>query len=268
MWFIVVVGDGACSAKRVAAVNRDPGTPRPGASPPVDAVAPAGAGDAAAAGPEVAAGTREAADPNAILRGLDENEVAQRRAAGQRNVVERSTSRSVEEIVRANIFTRFNAILGALLVVILAVREYRDALFGVVLVLNAGIGIVQELRAKRTLDELSVVSAPKARVVRGGRVIEIPGDEIVLDDVLAVASGDQIVVDGVVLDALGLEIDDQVTTCVRAASSPRGPVTSRRRPSARRPMPTSWRPRQSSSPSFAASCAQGSTASWSSSSGC
>src|SRR5262245_23886832 len=96
------------------------------------------------------AATAEVPDPRAVLRGLDEREVEQRRAAGQRNIVERTTSRSVEEIVRANVLTRFNAILGALLVVILLVREYRDALFGIVLVLNAGIGIVQELRAKRT----------------------------------------------------------------------------------------------------------------------
>jgi cation-transporting ATPase E len=147
-----------------------------------------------------------------VLRGLDEDEVAERRAAGQTNAVESKASRTVEEIVRANVLTRFNAILGALLVVILAVREFRDALFGIVLVLNACIGIWQELRAKRTLDELAVVSAPLARVVRSGERREIDGADIVLDDVLWIGPGDQIAVDGVVLDSAGLEVDESLLT--------------------------------------------------------
>lgn len=149
---------------------------------------------------------------SAVLAGLTTAEVAERRERGQTNDVDRPTSRTTAEIVRANIFTRFNAILGTLLVVILLVGEYRDALFGVVLVLNAGIGILQEMRAKKTLDELSVISAPRATVVRDGRPQECPAGEIVLDDVLAVGPGDQIVVDGVVLDALGLEIDESLLT--------------------------------------------------------
>jgi cation-transporting ATPase E len=180
------------------AAGTAPGEPPPG--PPPDR------------GPSDADDTGETVPPADVLRGLDDREVAERVAAGQRNVVSETTGRTVEQIVRANIFTRFNAILGALLVVILAVREYRDALFGIVLVLNAGIGIIQELRAKRTLDELSVVSAPRARVVRSGDLLEIAGDEIVLDDVLMVGAGDQLVVDGVVLDEHGLEVDESLLT--------------------------------------------------------
>ena len=75
--------------------------------------------------------------------------------------------------MRANVFTRFNAILGAMLAIILVVGPLQDALFGIVLIANAGIGIVQELRAKRTLDRLTLLTAPKARVVRDGDLHEV-----------------------------------------------------------------------------------------------
>ena len=75
--------------------------------------------------------------------------------------------------MRANVFTRFNALLGAMLVIILVVGPGQDALFGFVLIANAAIGIVQELRAKRTLDRLTLLTAPKARVVRDGDVREV-----------------------------------------------------------------------------------------------
>lgn len=101
-----------------------------------------------------------------VLAGLTEAEVAERRATGRSNDVPAETSRSIGEIVRANVFTRFNAILGSLLVVILAVGEYRDALFGIVLVTNAAIGIIQELKAKQTLDRLALLSAPVVNVMR------------------------------------------------------------------------------------------------------
>src|SRR5215831_21278584 len=86
--------------------------------------------------------------------GLTSAQVAERRLGGLGNTGGERVSRSVAEILRANIFTRFNFILGALLAVILAVGEPQDALFGIVLVANALIGIAQELRAKATLDRL------------------------------------------------------------------------------------------------------------------
>ncbi len=97
---------------------------------------------------------RSGVDP---ARGLTTAEVAERRERGLVNVVTDDSRRTVADIVRSNVLTRFNAILGTLLVVILAAGEYRDALFGIVLVTNALIGIVQELRAKQTLDRLEVV---------------------------------------------------------------------------------------------------------------
>ncbi len=121
-------------------------------------------------------------------------------------------TRTVAQIVRANIFTKFNAILGAMLAIILVVGPLQDALFGFVLIANAGIGIVQELRAKRTLDRLTVLSAPKAKVVRDGAALEVAVGDVVLDDVLDVGAGSEIVVDGVVLASRGLEVDESLLT--------------------------------------------------------
>ncbi len=144
------------------------------------------------------------------LEGLTKAEVRERVARGDVNDVPPTPSRTVKEIVRANVFTRFNALLGALLVVILIVGPLQDALFGGVLVANTLIGILQELRAKRTLDRLALLTAPKARVVREGVVTEMPVNAVVLDDVLELQPGDQVVVDGEVLDAQGLEVDESL----------------------------------------------------------
>ena len=148
--------------------------------------------------------------PMRTLDGLTEAEVRERVARGEVNDVPAAPSRTVGEIVRANVLTRFNALLGALLVVILTVGPLQDALFGLVLVANSGIGILQELRAKRTLDRLAVLTAPKARVVRDGAVRELPVSNVVLDDVLELQPGDQVVVDGEVLDVQGLEVDESL----------------------------------------------------------
>jgi len=145
-------------------------------------------------------------------QGLTAQEVADRIARGQVNDVPAVPSRTVGQIVRANVFTRFNALLGSLLVVILIVGPIQDALFGFVLVANAGVGIYQELRAKRTLDSLAVLTSPHARIVRDGRVGEMPLTEVVLDDVLELQPGDQIVVDGEVLEAAALEVDESLLT--------------------------------------------------------
>jgi cation-transporting ATPase E len=144
--------------------------------------------------------------------GLTTPEVLQRRAEGKSNDVPDPTSRSVADIVRANVLTPFNLLLGSLLAVILAVREYRDALFGIVLVLNALIGIVQEVRSKRSLDRLALLNAPRATVVRDGRPTEVATCELVLDDVIELRPGDQITVDGLVLDGSGLEVDESLLT--------------------------------------------------------
>jgi cation-transporting P-type ATPase E len=144
--------------------------------------------------------------------GLSSAEVADRRSRGLANTGTERTSRSLTEILRANILTRFNFILGALLAVILAVGEPQDALFGLVLVANALIGIAQELRAKRTLDRLAVLSAPRARVIRDGSRRDIPVGDLVADDLVDLRPGDQVVADGVVRASAGLEADESLLT--------------------------------------------------------
>ncbi|MET0895105.1 MAG: HAD-IC family P-type ATPase [Acidimicrobiia bacterium] len=144
--------------------------------------------------------------------GLTTAAVAQRTSEGRVNDTGERTSRTIGEIVRANVFTRFNAILGTMLAVILVVGPIQDGLFGFVLIANALIGIVQEVRAKRTLDQLAVLNAPTARVVRDGAVAEIAVETVVLDDLLELRTGDQIPCDGLVRTADGLEIDESLLT--------------------------------------------------------
>ena len=116
--------------------------------------------DAASSTPPVPVGPVAETPP----AGLSSAQVVERRSRGLTNAGGEHTSRSVAQILHANILTRFNLILGVLLAVILAVGQPQDALFGIVLVTNALIGIGQELRAKRTLDRLAVLSAPRVRV--------------------------------------------------------------------------------------------------------
>ena len=144
--------------------------------------------------------------------GLSGADVADRERRGLVNRADERTSRSIIEIARANILTRFNAILATMFVLILAFGEARDSLFGIVLVTNALLGIVQEWRAKRTLDRLAVLSAPRARVVRDGSVQAIGVSQVVLDDLLELQPGDQLVADGIVCSSDGMDIDESLLT--------------------------------------------------------
>ncbi|MGD2103169.1 MAG: hypothetical protein PVG83_13130, partial [Acidimicrobiia bacterium] len=146
-----------------------------------------------------------------VETGLTREEVRARIRAGQVNHVPDRPSRTTKEIVKANVLTRFNFLLGALLLVVLIVlREPRDALFGIVLITNSAIGAIQELRAKQTLDRLEVVAAPKVRIVREGRMAEYPIEQIVVDDLIELRAGDQLPVDGNVVSSKGLEIDESL----------------------------------------------------------
>ena len=128
------------------------------------------------------------------------------------NEVPTARTRTVWQIVRPNVFTRFTALLGTMVVVILLVGSFQDALFGVVLVANAAVGIVQEVRAKRTLDRLAVLTAPRAKVVRDGQVRDLAVRGLVLGDVVEAAIGDQVVVDGRALVVAGLQVDESLLT--------------------------------------------------------
>ena len=146
------------------------------------------------------------------IEGLSSDDVARRISDGRTNDVPNPTSRTISQIIKANVFTPFNLLLGILLAIILAVGEYRDALFGFVLVGNALIGIVQEVRSKRSLDALAVLNAPQSTVRRDGVDLSVASKDVVLDEIIVLMLGDQIVVDGEVLESTNLEIDESLLT--------------------------------------------------------
>src|SRR5262249_2638656 len=111
-----------------------------------------------------------------------------------------------------NVFTLFNAIIGVFFVLMLLLGLFADAVFGVIAIINSYIGIHQELKAKRTLDELAVLVAPKAKAIRDGTVTELLADEVVPGDVIVVEPGDQLVADGDVVSSRGLTVDEALLT--------------------------------------------------------
>ncbi|MEV0115660.1 cation-translocating P-type ATPase [Streptomyces sp. NPDC050844] len=144
--------------------------------------------------------------------GLTAAEVAERVARGEVNDVPVRSSRSTTEIIRANVFTRFNAIIGVLWVIMLGVAPIQDSLFGFVIIANTGIGIIQELRAKKTLDGLAVIGEAKPTVRRDGVAAEISTSQIVLGDLVELGPGDKIVVDGEAVETDSLEVDESLLT--------------------------------------------------------
>ena len=153
-----------------------------------------------------------AALPKVEVDGLSDEEVAEAVSRGDVNITSKQTSRSLMDIVRANVFTLFNAIIFTAMVVVLATGSWKDAVFGVVILVNTGIGIVTELKAKRTLDRLSILIAAHAMVRRGGENIEIAHKDIVLGDVLWLRAGEQVPADVEVLESWGLEMDESMLT--------------------------------------------------------
>ncbi len=147
-----------------------------------------------------------------MMSGLSDAEVAQRVADGQTNDVPTRAARSVSEIVRANVFTRINAILGVLFAIVVATGSLINGLFGLLIVANSAIGIIQELRAKQTLDKLAIVGQAKPVVRRQSGTRALAPSEVVLGDVIEVGPGDQITVDGEVLEENNLEVDESLLT--------------------------------------------------------
>lgn len=150
--------------------------------------------------------------PEIGATGLTSKEVVQRIESGRSNAVKTSSSRSVRDIVRANVFTLFNGIIFAAMVLVLITGSWRDAVFGFVIIINTGIGIVTELRAKRTLDRLSILVASEFLVRRDGKDVEVSHNEIVLDDLLWIRAGEQVPADGQIIQTWGLELDESMLT--------------------------------------------------------
>ncbi len=150
--------------------------------------------------------------PEVSESGLTQSEVSAAVEQGFVNITENRTSRSVLSIVRANVFTLFNAIIFAAMVVVLATGSWKDAVFGFVILINTGIGVVTELRAKRTLDRLSILVASRSIVRRGSQNVYVDHSDIVLGDLLWVRAGDQVPADAKVVESWGLEMDESMLT--------------------------------------------------------
>ena len=146
------------------------------------------------------------------VRGLTTDEVAERVARGEVNRLPSRSGRTTGQIVRANVFTRVNLILFALFCCVLVTGRLEQGLFALLIVANSVIGMIQELRAKRTLDRLAIVGEAHPTVVRDGATHEIVRDEVVLDDCIVLAPGEQVVVDGELVAAKHLEVDESVLT--------------------------------------------------------
>jgi cation-transporting ATPase E len=147
-----------------------------------------------------------------VARGLSDAEVAERIADGRVNVAPDPPDRSLGQIVAANVFTIVNAIMLTLFALVLIAGSPQDGLFVGVVVSNSVIGVVQEVRARRELRRLEVVTEPQATVIRNGRRVEIDSDTIVLDDVVLLRLGGQVAVDGTVLESTGLRLDESMLT--------------------------------------------------------
>jgi cation-transporting P-type ATPase E len=154
-------------------------------------------------------------------RGLTEAE-ARRRLAERGPIEPPASSRSYRSIVRANTFTVFNAILVGFGVVTLLFADWRDALFLFILLANSGIGIAQEVRAKRSLDRLAALVAPTATVVRDGKARELRVEDVVPGDLVELTPGDQVIADGKLEEASGLLLDESILTGESRPTS-RGP---------------------------------------------
>ncbi|MEB4208009.1 HAD-IC family P-type ATPase [Mycobacterium sp. 94-17] len=144
--------------------------------------------------------------------GLTDAEVAQRVADGKSNAVRERATRSITDIARANVFTRINAILGVLLLIVLATGSVINGMFGLLIVANSVVGMVQEIRAKQTLDKLAIVGQAKPLVRRQSGTTAVPPGEVVLDDIIELGPGDQVVVDGEIVEAANLEVDESLLT--------------------------------------------------------
>lgn len=150
--------------------------------------------------------------PETNETGLTANEVAALKESGRANTVKSSTSRSLADIVRANVFTLFNGIIFAAMVLVLITGSWKDAVFGFVILINTGIGIVTELKAKHTLDKLSILVASDYLVRRDGADVQVPHNEIVLGDLMWIRSGEQVPADARIVRTWGLELDESMLT--------------------------------------------------------
>jgi cation-transporting ATPase E len=151
--------------------------------------------------------------PDWRTSGLTSAQVAERVAAGRTNHLPDAPTRTTAQILRANLLTPVNGIVGVLFVLVVVANGLGpDALFVGVIVANSLIGTIQEVRARAALDRLAVLNTPRATAVRDGSTVDLAVEDVVADDLLVLAPGAQVVVDGDVVEATGLELNESLLT--------------------------------------------------------
>lgn len=133
------------------------------------------------------------------MTGLNSQQVEERIARGLDNEQVDSSTRTVKQIVKDNIFTYFNLIFTVLALLLVLVGSFKDLTFMLIVLANTGIGIFQEIRSKNTLDKLKLMKMPRASALRDGQIVEVPLEDLVLDDIVILKAGSQIPADAVVL---------------------------------------------------------------------
>ncbi|MDD4110634.1 MAG: HAD-IC family P-type ATPase [Clostridia bacterium] len=143
--------------------------------------------------------------------GLNDNQIRNRVSQNLVNNMKQKSSKSYLSIFVNNIFTFFNMLWLGIFVALLLVKSYSNLLFMVVILFNTGIAIFQEIRSKRVVEKLSLVTAPKIKVIRNGKEIELPSEKIVLDDIIILSSGNQICADSILLEGI-VEVNESLLT--------------------------------------------------------
>lgn len=143
--------------------------------------------------------------------GLSDEQVEQRKASNLLNATRKSYTKSIPKIFIDNIFTFFNLLLAIIAVALIVVGSYTDLFFMFIAILNTGLGIFQEVKAKLTMDKLRLVTAPTSSVVRNSQVITIPTESIVLDDIVVLSIGNQIAADAIVQKGM-IEVNESLLT--------------------------------------------------------
>jgi len=161
---------------------------------------------------ESRANRTQVSDQLLLAEGLSSELVAERITLRLANTTVDTSSRSLLSILRSNVFTLFNAVVGGCFLLLLVLGHWKDALFGFAVIANMLIGIIQEYTSKRTLDKIAIVNQARATVLRNGSECDVPVSSIVLDDALILRAGDQVPADAIVLSAVELEADESLLT--------------------------------------------------------
>lgn len=146
-----------------------------------------------------------------LKTGLTNEEVNKRTLEGLTNKTKKGSSKTYGRIIFSNIFTFFNLVIATIAGLLFYVNSFQDTFFLIIVVLNITIGIIQEIKAKKTIDKLSLLSAPVGIVLREGELVEIPINEIVLDDILSLKVGNEISADAIVREGF-VEVDESLLT--------------------------------------------------------